>query len=53
MTEEELRDAVTAELRLLAPALNTAVPVPDLTYAPHGRGDHRGVEDGLPPAARR
>ncbi|MCX4454466.1 hypothetical protein OOK58_20695 [Streptomyces sp. NBC_01728] len=30
VTEEELRDAVSAELRLLAPALTTAVPVPDL-----------------------
>ncbi|MGW1726411.1 hypothetical protein ACWCQK_26170 [Streptomyces sp. NPDC002306] len=33
VTEEELRDAVTAELRLLAPALATAIPVPDLAHA--------------------
>lgn len=33
VTEEELRDAVSAELRLLAPALTTAVPVPDLVSA--------------------
>ncbi|MFE2578682.1 hypothetical protein [Streptomyces sp. NPDC059378] len=33
VSEEELRDAVTAELRLLAPALATAVPVPNLVHA--------------------
>ncbi|WP_416983074.1 hypothetical protein [Streptomyces sp. T028] len=33
VTEEELREAVAAELRLLAPALTTAVAVPDLVPA--------------------
>ncbi|MFB7330579.1 hypothetical protein ACFC00_02920 [Streptomyces adustus] len=33
VSEEELRDAVTAELSLLAPALATAIPVPNLVHA--------------------